>query len=78
MSSNVQPMWGGLQPDGAAAGWHRAVGLTPDPQTLSDEIRSRLYTDRVAIAGGTREARRAGPSTASWPSSHRLMQPTGT
>jgi hypothetical protein len=36
------------------------------------------YTLRVATAGGTREARIAGPSTASWPSSHRQMKPTGT
>lgn len=37
-----------------------------------------LQTLRVATAGGTREARNAGPSTASWPSSHRLTKPIGT
>ena len=35
-------------------------------------------TLRVATAGGTREARVAGPSTASWPSSHRQAKPIGT
>lgn len=37
-----------------------------------------VQTLRVATAGGTRDARRAGPSTASWPSTHRQMNPIGT
>lgn len=38
----------------------------------------RRQTLRVATAGGTRDARNAGPSTASWPSAHRHRNPTGT
>lgn len=33
------------------------------------------YTERVATAGGTFEARVAGPNTASWPSSHSTSTP---
>ena len=36
------------------------------------------HTLRVATAGGTREARIAGPSTASCPSAHKQRKPTGT
>jgi hypothetical protein len=36
-----------------------------------------LYTDRVATTGGTAAARSAGPSTASWPSSHNVNAPIG-
>ena len=36
-----------------------------------------LYTLRVAIAGGTAAARRAGPNTAICPSSHSTAAPTG-
>ena len=39
--------------------------------------RATRQTLRVATAGGTRDARVAGPSTASWPSSHRHTKPTG-
>src|SRR5690606_30475705 len=35
------------------------------------------YALRVAIAGDTEAARRAGPSTASWPSSHSAIAPMG-
>jgi hypothetical protein len=34
-------------------------------------------TDLVATTGGTAAARSAGPSTASWPSSHSAIAPTG-
>ena len=34
-------------------------------------------TLRVATAGGTAAARRAGPSTETWPSSHSAIAPTG-
>ncbi|GAA0239477.1 hypothetical protein GCM10009126_01360 [Rhodanobacter caeni] len=39
------------------------------------EIKS--HTDRVATTGGTAAARRAGPSTASWPIIHNATAPTG-
>src|SRR5690606_21289240 len=37
----------------------------------------RTYTLLVATAGGTAAARRAGPRTESWPSSHSTSAPTG-
>jgi len=37
-----------------------------------------LYTVRVAIAGDTFEARRAGPKAAIWPNSKTISAPTGT
>ena len=46
-------------------------------RSLSGRARVRAYTLRVATAGGTAAARRAGPRTESWPSSHSTTAPTG-
>jgi hypothetical protein len=63
----------------AKAGTH--LDLRPkskiDPGLRRDDGNDR-YTLRVATAGGTREARSAGPSTASWPRNQRHTNPTGT
>ena len=48
------------------------------PRFREDDGAVSTYTLRVATAGGTREARSAGPSTASCPSSHKHTKPTGT
>ena len=63
---NVQP--GGRRATETRAG--RFIG------SLWDEHMC-CYTERVAIAGGTAAARRAGPNTAICPSSHRATAPIG-
>ena len=40
-------------------------------------VPGRVHTDRVATTGGTCDARNAGASTASCPSSHNNTAPTG-
>src|SRR5690606_174522 len=54
----------------------RHVCVRPARQAGHTDRRG-AQTLRVAIAGGTAAARRAGPNTATWPSSHSASAPTG-
>ena len=67
-----------LRRQDAEANIRAANGPKGESRTRRVNDERDRQTLRVATAGGTRVARVAGPSTASWPSSHRQRKPTGT